>query len=47
MLTDSQTRVIQQPQVRAVEMQKASLRIGDRIPYASGSFQPGVWAAAV
>lgn len=41
-LTDSQTRVIQQPQVRAVEMQKASLRIGDRIPYASGSFQPGV-----
>jgi general secretion pathway protein D len=42
LLTDSQTRVIQQPQVRAVEMQKASLRIGDRIPYASGSFQPGV-----
>ncbi len=42
MLTDSQTRVIQQPQVRAVEMQKASLKIGDRIPYASGSFQPGI-----
>jgi general secretion pathway protein D len=42
LLTDSQTRVIQQPQVRAVENQKASLRIGDRIPYASGSFQPGV-----
>lgn len=41
-LTDSQTRVIQQPQLRAVEMQKASLRIGDKIPYASGSFQPGV-----
>ena len=42
LMSDSQTRVIQQPQVRAVEMQKASLRIGDRIPYASGSFQPGV-----
>ncbi|HYI93784.1 MAG TPA: hypothetical protein VEX68_09595, partial [Bryobacteraceae bacterium] len=42
LLTDDQTRVIQQPQVRAVEMQKASLKIGDRIPYASGSFQPGV-----
>jgi general secretion pathway protein D len=41
-LSDSTTRVIQQPQVRAVEMQKASLKIGDRIPYASGSFQPGV-----
>jgi general secretion pathway protein D len=42
LMSDSQTRVIQQPQVRAVEMMKASLRIGDRIPYASGSFQPGV-----
>lgn len=34
-------RVLQSPQVRAVEMQKASLRIGDKIPFASGSFQPG------
>lgn len=41
-ISDTQTRVIQQPQLRALEMQKASLRIGDRIPYASGSFQPGV-----
>ena len=40
--SDSQTRVIQQPQVRAVENFKASLRIGDKVPYASGSFQPGV-----
>ena len=41
-MSDSQTRVIQQPQVRAVENFKASLKIGDKIPYASGSFQPGV-----
>lgn len=34
-------RVLQAPQVRAVEMQKASLRLGDKIPFASGSFQPG------
>jgi general secretion pathway protein D len=42
LMTDTNTRVLQQPQVRAVEMQKASLKIGDRIPYATGSFQPGV-----
>ncbi|MGH9630647.1 MAG: secretin N-terminal domain-containing protein, partial [Bryobacteraceae bacterium] len=36
-MSDGQTRVLQQPQVRAVEGQKASLRIGDRIPYAAGS----------
>lgn len=42
LLTDTSTRVLQQPQVRAVENFKASLKIGDRIPYATGSFQPGV-----
>jgi general secretion pathway protein D len=42
LMSDATTRVLQQPQVRAVEMQKASLKIGDRIPYATGSFQPGV-----
>ena len=41
-LSDSQTRVIQQPQVRAVANNKATLHIGDRIPYASGSFQTGL-----
>jgi general secretion pathway protein D len=42
LMNDSQTRIIQQPQVRAVENFKASLKIGDRVPYATGSFQPGV-----
>ncbi|MDZ4803086.1 MAG: cohesin domain-containing protein [Bryobacteraceae bacterium] len=42
LLSDTSSRVLQQPQVRAVEMGKASLKIGDRIPYATGSFQPGV-----
>ena len=39
-LTDSDTRVLQEPQLRAVEGEKASLKIGDRIPFASGSFTP-------
>jgi general secretion pathway protein D len=42
LMSDSQTRILQQPQVRAVENYKASLKIGDRVPYATGSFQPGI-----
>ena len=41
-MSDSQTRVMQQPQLRAVENQKASLKIGDKVPYASGSFTPAI-----
>lgn len=41
MLTDRSTRVLQSPQVRASDGQKVSLRIGDKIPIATGSFQPG------
>ncbi len=41
LLSDRQTRVLTTPQVRAVDGQKASLRLGDRVPYASGSFTPG------
>jgi len=41
LLTEREGRVVQSPQVRAVEGQKASLRLGDKIPFASGSFQPG------
>ncbi len=42
--SDREGRVLQSPQVRAVENQKASLRLGDKIPYATGSFQPGFGA---
>ncbi|MEJ7606964.1 MAG: cohesin domain-containing protein [Bryobacteraceae bacterium] len=42
LMSDSQTRVMQQPQVRAISNFKASLKIGEKIPFASGSFQPGV-----
>jgi general secretion pathway protein D len=41
-MSDSQTRVVQQPQVRAVEGNKASLRIGDKVPYATGSYGSGI-----
>jgi general secretion pathway protein D len=42
LLTDSSTRIIQNPEVRSVDGQSAKLRIGDRVPVATGSFQAGV-----
>jgi len=47
LMTDSDTKVLQNPQVRGVDGEKSSLRIGDRYPYATGSFQPGVGAVGV
>jgi general secretion pathway protein D len=47
LMTDRSTNVLQSPQVRASDRMKASLRIGDRVPTATGSFQPGVGAIGV
>ena len=44
-LNDTRTKILNNPQVRASEGQKARLEIGDRIPIASGSFQTGVTGA--
>lgn len=41
-LTDSQTHIIQDPQIRVTDGEKASLKIGQRVPIATGSFQAGV-----
>src|SRR5256886_17102471 len=45
-LSDTSTRIIQNPEVRSVDGQTAKLRIGDRIPIATGSFQAGVGVGA-
>lgn len=42
LLTDSTTQIIDNPQVRIVDGQDAKLRIGSRVPVATGSFQAGV-----
>src|SRR5438045_7929649 len=47
LLTDSSTKLIQNPQIRSVDGQKASLKIGNRIPVATGSFQPGVGGVGI
>ena len=46
LLTDSDTRVLQNPQVRAVDGEKATLKIGSKVPIATGSFSPGAGIAA-
>jgi general secretion pathway protein D len=38
MLSDSDTKIIQNPEVRALNGTKATLKIGDRVPVATGSF---------
>jgi general secretion pathway protein D len=46
LLTDSTTQIIDNPQIRIVDGQDAKLRIGSRVPVATGSFQAGVGVGA-
>ncbi len=45
-LTDTYTRIIQNPEIRSIDGQPAKLRVGDKIPVATGSFQAGVGVGA-
>jgi general secretion pathway protein D len=45
LLTDSRTHILQSPQVRVTSGQKAILKIGEQVPFATGSF--GVPTAGV
>ncbi len=47
LFSDSSVKLIQNPQIRAVDGQKASLKIGDRVPVATGSFQPGIGGVGI
>jgi len=47
LLTDNNTRILQNPRVRAADQQKATLKIGSRIPIATGSYQTGASTALV
>ena len=47
LMSDSHTKVLQRPQVRALDNEKATLKIGDRIPIATGSFTPGIGAGGI
>ena len=47
LMSNSDTKLIQNPQIRALDGQKASLKIGDRVPVATGSFQPGIGGVGI
>jgi len=43
--SDSNTKILQSPEIRALNDEKATLRIGDRVPIATGSFAAGTVGA--
>jgi general secretion pathway protein D len=38
LMSDSATKILQNPEIRALDNEKATLKIGDRVPVATGSF---------
>lgn len=47
LFSDADSRLIQNPSVRALDGQKATLKIGERVPVATGSFQPGIGGVGI
>ena len=47
LFSDADSKLIQNPSIRAVDGQKATLKVGDRIPVATGSFQPGIGGVGI
>ncbi len=47
LLSDTGTKVVQSPQLRALDNVKVSLHIGDKVPTASGSFGSGIGGVGV
>jgi general secretion pathway protein D len=46
-MSDSNTKILQRPQLRVLDNEKATLKIGDRVPIATGSFTPGIGAGGI
>lgn len=44
LLSDADTRILQNPRIRATDGQRATLKIGQKIPVATGSYNAGVSA---
>jgi general secretion pathway protein D len=45
LMTDSTSKILQNPRIRATDSQKATMKIGERIPIATGSYQTGAATA--
>jgi general secretion pathway protein D len=46
LMNDSKTHILQNPQLRATDGQTAKLKIGSRVPYATGSFLPSLTSSS-
>jgi len=47
LMSDSNTKVLQKPELRALDNEKATLKIGNRVPVATGSFAAGIGGGGV
>jgi general secretion pathway protein D len=47
LMSDSNTKLLQNPEIRALDNEKATLKIGDRVPVATGSFAPGIGGGSI
>jgi general secretion pathway protein D len=47
LLTDDKTTILQNPRIRATDGQKATMKIGEKVPIATGSYQTGAATAVV
>ncbi len=47
LLTDNDTRILQNPRIRATDGQRADLKVGQRIPVATGSYSSGASTSVV
>jgi len=47
LLTDTNTKILQNPRIRATDGQKAVMKIGSKIPIATGSYQTGAATSVV
>jgi general secretion pathway protein D len=45
-LNDTRTHILQNPEIRSTDGQVAKLKIGERVPYATGSFLPSLGASS-
>lgn len=45
LLNDTSTKILQNPRIRATDGQESSVKIGERLPVATGSFSAGVGSA--
>jgi len=46
-MSDTRSKILQAPQIRCVDNVKATMNVGERVPVASGSFQPGIGGVGI